>query len=57
MVQAKTAAVVVAKDGPYLVSGAAPLARQTIVADAEGGSEAWKQGDLLPARKKYSLCR
>jgi len=49
--------VVVAKNGPYLVSGAVPLAKQTIVADEEGGSQSWAQGELFPAQDSYALCR
>ncbi|MGH8305769.1 MAG: CDGSH iron-sulfur domain-containing protein, partial [Steroidobacteraceae bacterium] len=49
--------VVVSKNGPYLVSGAVPLARQTIVADAEGGSERWQEGHAFPAHESYALCR
>jgi CDGSH-type Zn-finger protein len=50
--------VVVTKDGPYLVSGAVPLSRQTIVADTEGGSEAWRETHPYPAQGEgYALCR
>jgi CDGSH-type Zn-finger protein len=49
--------VVVSKNGPYLVSGAVPLARQTIVADREGGSQSWKESDPLPLQESYALCR
>ena len=49
--------VVVTKNGPYLVSGAVPLARQTIVADAEGGSESWRETDPFPPQESYALCR
>lgn len=51
------ARLVVTKNGPYLVSGSVPLARQTIVTDAEGGSEEWKEGHTYPARENYALCR
>ena len=51
------ARVVVTRNGPYLVSGAVPLARQTIVADAEGGSQEWRQGESLEAPENYALCR
>jgi CDGSH-type Zn-finger protein len=51
------ARVVVAKDGPYLVSGNIPLARQTIVADADGGSEAWSEGPAIKTPHTYALCR
>ena len=49
--------VVVSKNGPYLVSGAIPLAKQTIRTDADGGSESWAEGKTYPAQEKYALCR
>lgn len=49
--------VVVTRNGPYLVSGAVPLARQTIVADAEGGSREWRESDPFPPAESYALCR
>jgi len=51
------ARVTVTRNGPYLVSGAIPLARQTIVTDAAGGSQEWRQGEALAAPEKYALCR
>jgi CDGSH-type Zn-finger protein len=51
------AKVVVAKNGPYLVTGSVPLAKQTIVSDEEGGSQDWKQGETYPAQASYALCR
>src|SRR5271154_4776598 len=53
----KQVSVVIAKDGPYIVTGNIPLAEQTIVTDAQGGSEAWKEGASFPAQEKYPLCR
>jgi CDGSH-type Zn-finger protein len=49
--------VTVSENGPYFVTGDVPLAKQTIVADAEGGSEAWLEGDSVPHRETYALCR
>ena len=49
--------VVVAKNGPYLVTGAVPLSRQTIGTDREGGSEKWIEGETFPAKEAYALCR
>jgi CDGSH-type Zn-finger protein len=49
--------VVVTKNGPYLVSGAVPMARQTIVADEEGGSEQWRESHPFPPQEGYALCR
>jgi CDGSH-type Zn-finger protein len=49
--------VTVSKNGPYLVVGDIALARQTIVADAEGGSEAWEEGPPIEHAATYALCR
>jgi len=49
--------VTVTKDGPYLVEGSVPLVKQTIVADAEGNSIAWRQGEEYETQATYVLCR
>jgi CDGSH-type Zn-finger protein len=49
--------VVVTRNGPYLVTGGAPLSEQTIVAGSNGDSEAWKEGDSFPPQASYALCR
>jgi CDGSH-type Zn-finger protein len=49
--------VTVTKNGPYIVTGDVPLARQTIVTDGDGGSEAWREGESLPHPETYALCR
>jgi CDGSH-type Zn-finger protein len=49
--------ITVTKNGPYLVTGAVPLAKQTIVTDKEGGSEKWQEGAALPKQESYALCR
>ncbi|HZC57132.1 MAG TPA: CDGSH iron-sulfur domain-containing protein [Xanthobacteraceae bacterium] len=51
------ARIEVSQDGPYLATGHIPLAEQVIVSDAEGGSEAWKEGASFPVQEKYALCR
>jgi CDGSH-type Zn-finger protein len=51
------ARIVVSKDGPYIVSGNALLADQTIVTDAQGNSQSWEEGNKYPVRKGYALCR
>jgi CDGSH-type Zn-finger protein len=51
------ARVTVSENGPYIVTGGVPLAKQTIVADAEGGSEAWREGEAIRHRETYQLCR
>jgi hypothetical protein len=48
--------VTVSKNGPYLVTNDVFLAKQTIVTDAEGGSEAWREGEGIPHPKTYALC-
>jgi CDGSH-type Zn-finger protein len=49
--------VVVSKNGPYLVTGGVPLAKQTIGTDREGGSHEWQEGETFPAQDSYALCR
>ena len=38
------AKITVSKNGPYLVEGAVPIAKQTIVADREGAQRGARQG-------------
>ena len=45
------------KNGPYLVSGGVPLAKQIIGIDAEGYSYEWREGTLYPSQENYALCR
>jgi CDGSH-type Zn-finger protein len=49
--------VTVTTNGPYLVEGSVPLAKQTIVADAEGNSVGWRQGEEYEAQATCALCR
>ncbi len=49
--------ITVSKDGPYLVQGAVPIARQTIVADARGDSRDWSEGETFETRESCALCR
>lgn len=51
------ARVVVSPDGPYIVTGDVPLATQTIVADANGNSVAWRESGGFPRTAQYALCR
>jgi CDGSH-type Zn-finger protein len=54
----KTGKVIVTKDGPYLVSGGLPLAKEYIVNDDnEGCPTAWAPGEKYPGRETYALCR
>jgi CDGSH-type Zn-finger protein len=47
----------VTDNGPYLVSGSVPIARQTIVADGEGNSVSWRQGESYETKATCALCR
>ena len=49
--------VTISENGPYLVTGDVPLAKQTITSDAKGGSETWQEGETIPHRDTYALCR
>ncbi len=49
--------VLVSRNGPYLVTGGVPLAKQTILTDREGGSQEWKESDAFPPQENYALCR
>ena len=49
--------ITVTRNGPYHVEGSLPLAMQTIVADDEGGSRDWEQGEPIEAEATYDLCR
>jgi CDGSH-type Zn-finger protein len=48
--------VTVSENGPYMVTGDIPLAKQTIT-NAEDGSEAWQEGSAVAHRETYALCR
>jgi CDGSH-type Zn-finger protein len=47
----------ITENGPYVVEGSVPLARQTIVTDEAGDSVDWLQGDEFEVRVTYNLCR
>jgi CDGSH-type Zn-finger protein len=47
----------VTHNGPYVVHGGIPLARQIIVSDANGDPLRWCAGETLKAGETYSLCR
>ncbi len=49
--------ITVSKNGPYLVEGSVPLAKQTIVTNDAGESVEWRQGDEFEPRAIYNLCR
>ncbi len=47
----------VSRNGPYLVSGGIPLAKQIIGIDAAGDSYKWSEGKKYPPKDNYALCR
>lgn len=49
--------VTITKDGPYMVTGNIPLAKQIIGTDAEGSSEVWIERHKYPEQHAYALCR
>ena len=51
------AKIVVTKNGPYVVTGAVPLAEQTILPSGDGGSAEWVQGASFDPKETYALCR
>lgn len=53
----KQVSVTVSKDGPYIVSGGPPLTKQTIIANADGESLQWQEGETYDAPARYALCR
>lgn len=53
----KRVRITITKDGPYLVTGAAPLADQHIVTNDEGESLEWREGRRFETPERYALCR
>jgi CDGSH-type Zn-finger protein len=47
----------VTENGPYVVVGSVPLARQTIGTDDAGDSIEWLQGEEFETKATYRLCR
>ncbi len=52
-----TPTIRVARNGPYIVTGGVPLARQRIVCDAEGEATGWSEGEPYPVSGTYALRR
>ena len=52
----KQISVTVSKDGPYIVSGDAPLSEQVIVANADGKSLQWREKVTLMPLRKNTRC-
>jgi CDGSH-type Zn-finger protein len=47
----------VSKDGPYLVTGGAPLSEQNVCVDTDDQCHGWKEGKRYPVQESYALCR
>jgi len=52
-----TLRIVIQKNGPYDVYGGIPLHIQNIVANAEGKSWDWENGETFKSEDSYQLCR
>jgi CDGSH-type Zn-finger protein len=55
--KSKKGRVTVTKNGPYIVNGNLPLAKEIIVADENGDSVGWKKGEKYSCPEEYALCR
>ncbi|MEI6795650.1 MAG: CDGSH iron-sulfur domain-containing protein [Methanomassiliicoccales archaeon] len=51
------ARIKVSKDGPYLVEGTLPIAREIIVRDGDQIPTHWKRGEKLKDEEGVALCR
>jgi CDGSH-type Zn-finger protein len=49
--------IVITKDGPYIVSGNLPIAKDIIVSDEEGNSVKWRRETPYAPRDTCALCR
>jgi CDGSH-type Zn-finger protein len=49
--------IAVTANGPYVVTGGVPIAKQHVVTNKEGESLEWRTGQAYPARDRYELCR
>jgi CDGSH-type Zn-finger protein len=49
--------ITVTKDGPYLVTGSVPLAKEIIVTGSDGIPVRWQHGEGFPVKETYILCR
>lgn len=57
MSKATEFSISVSRNGPYLVTGGVPLAKQHIVVNAAGESIEWREGHAYETAAKYALCR
>lgn len=53
----KNRRIKVTKDGPYIVNGGVPLAREAVILGSDGEPAKWEKGSAYPDRDTYALCR
>jgi CDGSH-type Zn-finger protein len=53
----KNPRIKVTKDGPYIVGGGIPLARERVAIGCDGEPAKWEKGPAYPVRDSYALCR
>jgi CDGSH-type Zn-finger protein len=49
--------VVISKNGPYLISGKLPLAKEIYNVDNNGNPGTYEKGEAYPEKESYALCR
>ncbi len=47
----------VTKNGPYVVTGRIPVAREKVIIGSDGEPERWEKGEAFPDRDTCALCR
>jgi CDGSH-type Zn-finger protein len=57
MDQGKNYKIKILKDGPYIVTGNIPLAKEIIITDGRGTPIKWVKGNDYPLQDTYALCR
>jgi len=53
----KVSKIKIKKNGPYLIFGNLPLAKEIIVLDREGDPIRWDKAGEYPIQESYALCR
>jgi CDGSH-type Zn-finger protein len=57
MVENNDKMIKIVKDGPYLVSGSVPLAKEVAIRDRDNIPVEWKMDETYSQQEKYTLCR
>ncbi len=53
----KDCKILVTKNGPFMVSGNLPLAKEIAVVGSDGNPTKWKRGEKYTEKDNYALCR